>query len=154
MARLQNNPLNAFDNSAESTMKEIINNGVTKEEKKEIKDEVKKLKEQAKAQGVDFDEKVKELQLEAEAFKRKVDALIQKPGPKASSRKIAFAMKLEPETVERFKNWVWTSRMKTQDAGEKMINSFLDTQLIMDRNTGEVLNDPNSKQDKPEGKKQ
>lgn len=62
-------------------------------------------------------------------------------------------MKLEPETVERFKNWVWTSRMKTQDAGEKMINSFLDTQLIMDRNTGEVLNDPNKK-DKPEGKKQ
>lgn len=153
MARLQNSPLKTFDNGENSTMKEIIGAGITKEEKKEIKNEVKKLKEQAEAQGVDFNEKVKELQLEAEAFKRKVDALIQKPGPKASSRKIAFAMKLEPETVERFKNWVWTSRMKTQDAGEKMINSFLDTQLIMDRNTGEVLNDPNKK-DKPEGKKQ
>jgi phenylalanyl-tRNA synthetase alpha subunit len=153
MARLQNNPLKTFDNGKESTMKEIINTGITKEEKKEINSEVNKLKEQAKAQGVEFNEEVKKLQLEAEAFKRKVDALIQKPGPKASSRKIAFAMKLEPETVERFKNWVWTSRMKTQDAGEKMINSFLDTQLIMDRNTGEVLNDPNKK-DKPEGKKQ
>jgi hypothetical protein len=153
MARLQNNPLKTFDNGKESTMKEIINTGITKEEKKEINNEVNKLKEQAKAQGVGFNEEVKKLQLEAEAFKRKVDALIQKPGPKASSRKIAFAMKLEPETVERFKNWVWTSRMKTQDAGEKMINSFLDTQLIMDRNTGEVLNDPNKK-DKPEGKKQ
>lgn len=152
MARLKNSPLKAFDNSEESTMKEIINTGITKEEKKEIKSEVKKLKEQAEAQGVDIDEKVQELQLEAEAFKRKVNALIQKPGPKASSRKIAFAMKLEPETVERFKNWVWTSRMKTQDAGEKMINSFLDTQLIMDRNTGEVLNDPNNKKDKPESK--
>lgn len=152
MARLKNSPLKAFDNSEESTMKEIINTGITKEEKKEIKSEVKKLKEQAEAQGVDIDEKVQELQLEAEAFKRKVAALIQKPGPKASSRKIAFAMKLEPETVERFKNWVWTSRMKTQDAGEKMINSFLDTQLIMDRNTGEVLNDPDNKQDKPGSK--
>lgn len=152
MARLKNSPLKAFDNSEESTMKEIINTGITKEEKKEIKSEVKKLKEQAEAQGADIDEKVQELQLEAEAFKRKVAALIQKPGPKASSRKIAFAMKLEPETVERFKNWVWTSRMKTQDAGEKMINSFLDNQLIMDRNTGEVLNDPNNKQDKPESK--
>lgn len=153
MARLQNNPLKTFDNGKESTMKEIINTGITKEEKKEINNEVNKLKEQAKAQGVEFNEEVKKLQLEAEAFKKKVDALIQKPGPKASSKKIAFAMKLEPETVERFKNWVWTSRMKTQDAGEKMINSFLDTQLIMDRNTGEVLNDPNKK-DKPEGKKQ
>lgn len=152
MARLKNSPLKTFDNSEESTMKEIINTGITKEEKKEIKSEVKKLKEQAEAQGVDIDEKVQELQLEAEAFKRKVAALIQKPGPKASSRKIAFAMKLEPETVERFKNWVWTSRMKTQDAGEKMINSFLDTQLIIDRNTGEVLNDPNNKKDKPESK--
>lgn len=152
MGRLKNSPLKAFDNSEESTMKEIINTGITKEEKKEIKSEVKKLKEQAEAQGANIDEKVQELQLEAEAFKRKVAALIQKPGPKASSRKIAFAMKLEPETVERFKNWVWTSRMKTQDAGEKMINSFLDTQLIMDRNTGEVLNDPNNKKDKPESK--
>ena len=152
MARLKNRPLKTFDNSEESTMKEIINTGITKEEKKEIKSEVKKLKEQAEAQGVDIDEKVQELQLEAEAFKRKVAALIQKPGPKASSRKIAFAMKLEPETVERFKNWVWTSRMKTQDAGEKLINSFLDTQLIMDRNTGEVLNDPDNKQDKPGSK--
>ena len=152
MGRLKNSPLKAFDNSEESTMKEIINTGITKEEKKEIKSEVKKLKEQAEAQGVDIDEKVQELQLEAEAFKRKVAALIQKPGPKASSRKIAFAMKLEPETVERFKNWVWTSRMKTQDAGEKMINSFLDAQLILDRNTGEVLNDPNNKKDKPESK--
>lgn len=152
MARLKNSPLKAFDNSEESTMKEIINTGITKENKKEIKSEVKKLKEQAEAQGADIDEKVQELQLEAEAFKRKVAALIQKPGPKASSRKIAFAMKLEPETVERFKNWVWTSRMKTQDAGEKMINSFLDTQLIMDRNTGEVLNDPDNKKDKPESK--
>ena len=152
MARLKNSPLKTFDNSEKSTLNAIIDAGITKEEKKEIKSEVKKQKEQAEAQGVDIDEKVQELQLEAEAFKRKVAALIQKPGPKASSRKIAFAMKLEPETVERFKNWVWTSRMKTQDAGEKMINSFLDTQLIMDRNTGEVLNDPNNKQDKPESK--
>lgn len=152
MARLKNSPLKAFDNSEKNTISAIIDAGITKEEKKEIKSEVKKLKEQAEAQGADIDEKVQELQLEAEAFKRKVAALIQKPGPKASSRKIAFAMKLEPETVERFKNWVWTSRMKTQDAGEKMINSFLDTQLIMDRNTGEVLNDPNNKKDKPESK--
>ena len=152
MARLKNSPLKTFDNSEENTISAIIDAGITKEEKKEIKSEVKKLKEQAEAQGVDIDEKVQELQLEAEAFKRKVAALIQKPGPKASSRKIAFAMKLEPETVERFKNWVWTSRMKTQDAGEKMINSFLDTQLIMDRNTGEVLNDPDNKQDKPGSK--
>lgn len=152
MARLKNSPLKTFDNSEKSTLNAIIDAGITKEEKKEIKSEVKKLKEQAEAQGVDIDEKVQELQLEAEAFKRKVNALIQKPGPKASSKKIAFAMKLEPETVERFKNWVWTSRMKTQDAGEKMINSFLDTQLIMDRNTGEVLNDPNNKKDKPESK--
>ena len=152
MARLKNSPLKTFDNSEENTISAIIDAGITKEEKKEIKSEVKKLKEQAEAQGVDIDEKVQELQLEAEAFKRKVAALIQKPGPKASSRKIAFAMKLEPETVERFKNWVWTSRMKTQDAGEKMINSFLDTQSILDRTTGEVLNDPDNKKDKPESK--
>lgn len=71
MARLQNNPLKTFDNGKESTMKEIINTGITKEEKKEINNEVNKLKEQAKAQGVEFNEEVKKLQLEAEAFKKK-----------------------------------------------------------------------------------
>lgn len=44
---------------------------------------------------------------------------------------VPYAMKLDPELVELFKDWAWTERLSIRDAGEKMFREYLADKEIL-----------------------
>lgn len=43
-----------------------------------------------------------------------------------------YALKLDPELIERFKDWAWTERLSIQDAGNKMFREYLADKEILE----------------------
>ncbi len=43
-----------------------------------------------------------------------------------------YALKLDPELIEKFKDWAWTERLSIQDAANKMFSEYLEDKEILE----------------------
>lgn len=43
-----------------------------------------------------------------------------------------YALKLNPELIEKFKDWAWTERLSIQDAGNRMFREYLSDKDILE----------------------